>query len=233
MQRTDPRPVLIIDAYGRPRWSPIWEGSTRIMRERRGNDYQSLLNGPGARPYIERKLPTRWVWRDNFRVEPGEIFLTNTELEFAEPWRGCVLIEPNVKVKPEAVNKRWIWRRWQEVADSRMAEFVQVGPLGVPRLDLVACAETENFRLACAVLSVCRAFVGTEGGLHHAAAALGVPAVVLFSGFIPPKITGYETQRNIHHGGAACGSRLPCLHCKEAMEAIGVDEVLENLEAVL
>jgi hypothetical protein len=234
LQRHDPRPVLIIDRNARPRWSPIWDHNPRLARDRAGGPgkFQSLLNGPGVRPYVEQKLATRWVWRGNFRCEPGEIYLTEAERAFAAPWRGRVLVEPNLKDKPEQVNKRWAFERWQALADLRLAEFVQVGPPGTRLLRGVEHAVTQNFRLACAVLSVCRGFVGHEGGLHHAAAALRVPAVVLFSGFISPAITGYETQRNIHHGGAACGSRLPCLHCRESMEAISVEEVAANLRAL-
>lgn len=232
MQLLDPRPVLVIDVYGRPRWSPIWENNPRIMHGRHGKDYQSLLNGPGARPYVEHKLSTRWVWRNNFRIEQGEIYLSDAERAFAEPWRGRVLVEPNVKAKPEAVNKQWLWARWQALAD-HYGNLLQIGPAGTRRLSRVAFVETIDFRHACAVLSVCRAFVGTEGGLHHAAAALGVPSVVLFSGFISPSVTGYASQRNIHHGGTACGARFACLHCKEAMEAITVDEVVATLNELL
>lgn len=228
MQRIDPRPVLIIDRYGRPRYSPIWQGNPRILRERRG-EFQSLLNGPGARPYIEGKAPGRWIWRDNFRCEPGELFLSAAELAFAEPWRGRVLVEPHVKQKPEAENKRWIWQRWQQLADLGIADFVQVGPPGTRALKGVELAVTSDFRLGCAVLSVCSAYVGTEGGLHHAAAALGKPAVVLFGGFISPQITGYDSHRNFYRGGVACGARLPCAHCREAMEAIGVEDVARAL----
>ncbi len=233
MQRIDPRPVLVIDIHGRPRWSSIWNGNPRIIRERRGNYFQSVLNGPNARPYIEAKHATRWVWRDNFRVEPGEIFLTPAELAFAEPYRGRVLIEPNVKPKPEAINKRWWGQRWQALVDLQIADYVQTGAAGSTTLHGVQRVVTSDFRLACAVLSVCRAAVVTEGGLHHAAAALGVPAVVLFSGFIGPSITGYAAHRNIYYGGVHCGSRLPCAHCKESMAAISVDEVAENLKAIL
>jgi ADP-heptose:LPS heptosyltransferase len=95
----------------------------------------------------------------------------------------------------------------------------------------MACCEClpPTFRLACAVLANCRAFVGTEGGLHHAAAALGIPSVVLFSEFIGPDITGYKTHRNLRHAGPACGSRLPCQGCVDSMNAISVDEVTTNL----
>jgi ADP-heptose:LPS heptosyltransferase len=231
MQRLDPRPVLVIDRHARPRYSPIWNGNPHILRERKG-EYQSLLNGPGARPYIEMKTDFRWVWRDNFRCEPGEIYLTAEERRFAERWRGRVLIEPNVKVKPEAANKRWVWSRWQTLVDFKLADMVQVGPAGTQLLIGVEHALTTDFRLACAVLSVCRAYVGTEGGLHHAAAALGVPAVVLFGGFISPKVTGYDSHRNLFRGGVACGSRKPCLHCRDAMLDISVDEVAKHLTEI-
>lgn len=232
LQRRDPRPVMVIDARGRPRWSDLWEHNPRIIRERRSGGCQLLLNGPGARPYIAAKGATHWSWKP-FRCEPGEIYLTVEERAFAERWRGRVLIQPNVKPKPEAVNKQWIWPRWQALVDMGLADMVQVGPPGTRLLDRVKHADTPTFRLACAVLSVCRAYVGTEGGLHHAAAALGVPAVVLFGGFISPEMTGYETHRNLYRGGAPCGARLPCQHCSEAMQAITADEVAHHLKALL
>jgi ADP-heptose:LPS heptosyltransferase len=231
LQETDPRPVLVIDARAQPRWSPIWDNNPRILRRRRGS-FQTLRNGPNARPYILNKTATHWIWRD-FYPEPGEIYLSEAEKSFAEEWRGSVVIEPNTKSKPEAINKTWPWRRWQDLADRRLARVIQLGPLGISKLHGVTHARTDTFRLACAVLSVCRAYVGAEGGLHHAAAALGVPAVVLFGGFISPASTGYAMHRNLYVGGAACGARLPCRHCEEAMSAISVDEVARNLKEIL
>ncbi len=90
-----------------------------------------------------------------------------------------------------------------------------------------------TFRQAAAILSVCRAYVGPEGAMHHAAAALNIPSVVLWSEFISPEITGYETQRNIRHANATCGARVPCVGCRLSMELITVEEVLQELEAVL
>jgi hypothetical protein len=46
----------------------------------------------------------------------------------------------------------------------------------------------------------------SEGGMHHAAAAVGVPAVVLFGGFIPPEIMGYKGQISLTGGATACGN---------------------------
>lgn len=232
LQRRDPRPVLVVDIRGNPRWSPIWENNPRIVRDR-AQHCQALLNGPNARPYIAQKSATHWHWR-KYQCEPGEIYLTDAERAQAQRWRGHVLIEPNVKAtRPDAVNKQWIWERWQRLAQMALAPMVQVGQSGTRLLDGVAHAQTATFREACAVLSGCAAYVGTEGGLHHAAAALGVPAVVLFGGFISPASTGYLAHRNLFRGGAACGARLPCRHCREAMAAISVSEVATNLQELL
>ena len=75
------------------------------------------------------------------------------------------------------------------------------------------------------VLSRARSALIPEGGLHHGAAALGVPAVVLFGGFIPPAVTGYADHANFTGGATACGSLNKCLHCRDALEKITVEEV--------
>lgn len=91
----------------------------------------------------------------------------------------------------------------------------------------VPFVETKTAREAFAVLSWSRLFVGCEGALHHAAAAFNVRAVVLWSEFISPIFTGYQTQRNLRSTNAVCGSRMPCPSCAASMAAITVDEVIK------
>ena len=64
--------------------------------------------------------------------------------------------------------------------------------------------ETPTFRNALAILSKAKLFVGTDGGLHHAAAALGIPSVVIWTGFTSSRHLGYDTHRNIHDGSEPC-----------------------------
>lgn len=230
------QPVVIVDARGRPQWHEVFAGVPYIAR-RGGHMALPVHSASGQRPYILAKTPTRWRWQP-YRPKPAELVLTAEERAFAEPYRGAIMVEPHVKVQQHA-NKAWPFKRWQDVVwamrlPARGAlRFVQCGPAGTTWLRDVERCETETFRKACAVLSVARAFVGTEGGLMHAAAALGTPAVVLWSEFIAPEVTGYPSMRNLRHAGEACGSRLPCRGCAESMQRITVDEVVRNLEEIL
>lgn len=222
--------VVVVGRGGLVQWNEVFENNPRIVRQyTRG--VNKLINAGGLRPYIAGKSTTHWTWK-TWNISPGEIYLSHAERAFAKPHAGRILIEPHTKVPGS--NKQWISTRWQELVD-RGGEFVQVGPAGTEVLRGVHFVETKSFRHACAVLAVSRAFVGTEGGLGHAAAALGVPAVVLFSGFISPKVTGYAQHRNIYKGTTVlgCGSRLACACCREAMKKITVDEVSDNLKAVI
>lgn len=220
--------VLVVDRRGVPQWHPVFENNPRIARASERNA-RRLINSSGCRPYILSKGPERWVWQ-KWDIAPGEIYLSQAEREFAAPHAGAILVEPHTKVTGS--NKAWIFDRWQQLVDMG-GSFVQVGPAGTVALRGVRFVETPSFRHACAVLAASRAFVGTEGGLHHAAAALGVPAVVLFSEFISPQFTGYAMHRNLRHADSACGSRIPCQGCRESMEAITVDEVWSNLKEIV
>lgn len=229
MHKANGLPVVIVGRNGLARWSPIWENNPRILREPIAN-CNRLPNGGGAgRPYIAGKTSTHWIWK-TWEREPGEIYLYEHEKRFAEPYSGKILVEPNTKVVDG--NKAWSFDRWASLVSGREEVFLQVGPPGIRVLPGVQHVVT-TFREACAVLAASRAFVGTEGALHHAAAALGVPAVVLWSEFISPEITGYASQVNLRRAGSPCGSRLPCGGCKVSMHAIEVEEVEDALEGIL
>lgn len=227
------RSVVIVDKNKRAQWIDLWRGIDYILPRYEHGAVQ-IISGPGVRPYILAKLATRWKWKP-YRPKPAEIKFSLDELRFAEPFRGRVMIEPNIKAIGHT-NKGWIWSRWQEVAQRARADGIQLlqcGAISSQRLEGVEFLNTETFRQALAVLSVCRSFVGTEGGLMHGAAAVNVPAVILWSEFISPDVTGYSMHRNIRHAGTACGSRLNCSTCRASMAAITVDEVVDNLKEIL
>jgi hypothetical protein len=184
----------------------------------------------GNRIY-NRQAGDRWIWNPAFRATPGEVFLSNEERLFANSFKpGFVLIEPNVPdYKSVAPNKQWPIERYREVAFRLTAHGVEVAQFSYGGAVTIAGAKqikTPDFRYAMAVLARASLYIGPEGGLHHAAAAVGIPAVVLFGGFIPPSVTGYATHTNLTGGAVACGSLKVCEHCKVAMANISATDVI-------
>lgn len=185
----------------------------------------------GNRIY-NRREDDKWIWNYDFRAPPGELFLSRGEKNFADRCgKHYIVIEPNVpNFKSVAPNKQWPVDRYVEVSRRLKAqgfEVVQFSYNRSPfRIDSIRQIQTGDFRHAVAALSRASLYIGPEGGLHHASAALSKAAVVLFGGFIPPQVTGYETHTNLTGGAEACGSLKPCEHCRKAMQKISVEEVV-------
>jgi hypothetical protein len=235
MHQASPGKVAICGRDGRFRQHDMWRGNPRIARH--GDALagtQMLHNGPGLRPYIREKTATRWYWNE-WECPVGEIYFSPEETAFAARHEPGVIVEPHHKANASP-NKDWGMHRWQALVTLMRAaglKVSQMGPSGTRLLEGAAFIETPDFRHGCAVLARARAAVLPEGGLHHAAAALGVGAVVIFGGFISPKQTGYVTQTNLFTGGTPCGWRTPCAHCAEAMAQITPELVFEKLGALL
>ncbi len=185
----------------------------------------------GSRIY-NKSTTGRWIWNYDFRVTPGEIYLNKEEKTFAEKvGKKFIVMEPNVPMwKSVAPNKQWPFDRYNLVARKLKAQgydIVQMVDRSPNRIPDARQIGTVSFRRALAVLQRAALYIGPEGGLHHGAAAVGVPGVVLFGGFIPPQITGYDTHTNLTGGVEACGNINRCDHCIAAMKAISVEEVVE------
>lgn len=223
--------VQIVDAAGRARTHEAWRENPYVLqpKERAPSSGVFILrNGPNARPYIQAKSDQRWTWRD-YRPIPGDLFFTADEVSFAAALDLDVVVEPWLK-SSASPNKAWGRERWERLVRllrSAGREPVQLGPKGTPVLAGARLVETKNFRYACAALSKARAAILPEGGLHHAAAALRIPAVVIYGGYISPRQTGYDGQVSFFVGEEPCGMRVKCRHCEEAMSKIAPEAVFE------
>jgi len=170
----------------------------------------------------------RWIWNYEFKAKPGEFYFT--ELERADRRPGACLIEPNVPWhKSVAVNKDWGANRYQALADRLKRDGWRVfqTSYGEVRLLDVETVSVDSFRQAAGILAGVDLVITPEGGLHHAAAAVGTRAIVIFGGFIPPAITGYDMHINLTGDAEACGSLNRCDHCRRALERIEVDHVFD------
>jgi len=218
---------LVVGDGNTVRWSEVFEGNPKISREAYKGCYW-VRTIKGNRPYIDyqKSTPARMAFRLDHKSEPGELFLAEHEVSPYRKYEGFVYIEPNVKGSFSG-NKDWGFENWQKVVDGLPEiKFVQ-GP--GKKLEGVTQVATKTIRHAFGLLSQCSYFTGTDGALHHAAAALAKRAVVVWGGLVSPKILGYSTHINLHSGTHSCGSQAACDHCKQAMRWVTVDNVIDSI----
>lgn len=217
-------------------WGPwceeMFRNNPNIARpgSEHSKDLEWIAHYKGARKY-NKLVNGKWVWNYDFKVTPGEFFFSDNERERANMIApGFIVIEPNVPwQKSVAPNKDWGEQKFRHLAKrlrNSGRELVQFKHKNSRRiLDDASLIEFQTFRNVIAALSRASLYIGPEGGMHHAAAAVGVKAVVIMGGFIPPQVIGYDNHINLTGGAEACGNIETCAHCKKAMERISVDEV--------
>ncbi len=237
------RPAVIVDAQGKRRWSPLWRGLPAVVNpeaDYRG-DVEIVKNGPFCRPYIDRwgtedgkpkAFYSDWRARDHRAElqldELQELFRNRLVHEYGD----YVVIEHRLKASASP-NKDWGRDRWQEVATA-LGKCGPVLQLGQPEdlLEHIILVRTDTFLFAMAAIAGAALYVGPEGGLHHAAAAFRIPAVVVFGHMVSPVNTGYPDQTNLGRG-AGCGRWAPCQNCKYEMDMIEPATVVERAVGLL
>jgi hypothetical protein len=226
--------VSVVSALGaRASYSVLWHGLDYIAGPGEHTEIQ-LVDSPHSRRYRERVDEMGSIWRA-YRPVPAEIAFTVTEQDIAARVpRGFVAVEPHIKRgRDGAVNKDWGWQRYADVVASLPEiRWLQMGDRYSRPLPGVEFVETGTFRQTCALLARAGAYLGPEGGLHHACAALRVPAVIIFGGYISPSVTGYDDHINLFSGsGLGCGRSLAC-DCA-CMSTITCEMVVAALRTLL
>jgi ADP-heptose:LPS heptosyltransferase len=144
---------------------------------------------------------------------------------FGAGYVGRFVVEPHIKGTVSGSNKDWGWTKWQELVDGLDLPWAQFD-YGRERLRGVEAIPTDTFWHGVAVLGRSIGIVTTDGGLHHAAAALSVPAVVIWGGYAPPAVLGYRGHINLSVDAPDClGMKVSCTACRDAMDAITVNDV--------
>jgi ADP-heptose:LPS heptosyltransferase len=235
--------VAICGLDGKPRWHPIWDGNPILATPddvAAGERVQRLVSGPDCRPYIVYPFTTEtgWTFNPAFRCRDhvARIYLTLAEEEIGararETYGPYILIEPFTKHE----NFRWPLERWNAlVAACPELTFVQHTHKDSPPVK-GAHLEPATFREACGLIAMADAYVRSESGLCHAAAALGTPQVTLFGGCMDAEVMGgYPGQTCLvdRGPGSPCGAWKACAHCLAAMDRIAVTDVLDALQGCL
>ena len=143
-----------------------------------------------------------------------------------------VVIEPQSN-NEYTLNKAYPLNKWQEVVDALTSEGHKVVQVGRDNSSMVLnnvinLTGKTSFREASLVIKLARLFVSSEGGLMHAANATSTQSVIVYSGFIHPRMTGYAENTNIWIGKdhGPCGMKVACGECYNAAAKHDVSEII-------
>lgn len=237
-ERTGER-VSICAAGGYPRDHDAWHGNPAWIHE----GGHKIIDGASVRPYHIGPLSGKGIWILDHKPRAGKVWLTKAERDFAVNVLHAAGLTRRrfavvgVDVKPNAsVNKNWGLNNWQEVINRMTVPVVQLlQDKNQKPLDGCIGIYTGHFRQAMAIIAHAALVMCNEGGNHHMAASMRVPAVVIFGAFIPPSVTGYDFHRNIaiETPEGYCGNFGECRHCNKAMAQITPAVVLSQVKHLL
>lgn len=241
----DAGPIMFVDVYGNRRWQPVWDHNPVILDIKTQYTGGPILHtGKGCIPYLKYpKVKSGWEftnWRA--RDHRGRLYLTEEEfnggINLLKRTGPFVLIEAAGRDRKNR-NRCWPFPKWQELVvflnDVLPWPLLQLDHDMADRLAGVGLVQHKDFRAACGVLAAARLYIGPEGGLAHAAAALGIPAVVLWGGCLPVEILGYPEHVNLvyDHPETPCGSIKPCAHCDAGWQALTPEHVVHAVQTAL
>ena len=172
-----------------------------------------------------------------------ELYFSDEELAKSEKLLSglgeFIAIEPQSNDE-YTVNKKYPLSKWQNVADKLISDghkLVQIGRKTETQLleGVTNLTGITSFREAALVIKQSKLFVSSEGGLMHAANAVGTRSTILYTGFIHPKMTCYPENTNIWIGEkhGPCGMKTLCLHCKNESENHDENEIVESVRSML
>jgi ADP-heptose:LPS heptosyltransferase len=150
-----------------------------------------------------------------------------------------IVIEPQSNDE-YTVNKLYSFKKWQLVTDELVKlgfTLVQVGRenRGNRLKNVIDLTGKTSFREAAAIIKNSSLFISSEGGLMHAANAVGVKSVILFTGFIHPRMTGYPENKNLWIGNdhGPCGMKVRCPSCAKNVEDHDYFEIVEAVKGII
>lgn len=140
--------------------------------------------------------------------------------------------------KTYSKNKDWHIERMNEIVKYFNQNYItiQLGIQTDEKLNTTFSFIGElTFRQSLYVMKEASLFIGLEGALMHGAAALNVPSVIVFGGYIHPKNSGYSSIIGLKSeiACAPCFRTSECPINKKCMDEITADQVITQAEIIL
>lgn len=205
--------------------------------------------------YAKKVERQRIIWKANLRAADAvlsrfsnrsasldcELYFTEADrmahVRFIEEQNlhsAFVVIEPSTNQNDFGELRSWPRTHWESLLSNLRSRYpylkiVQTGvPDGESLTGVVDLRGKTDFRGAALLLKASSLFIGTEGGLMHAANAVGARSLILWGGVTLPEFAGYPArQRTIckYVACAPCGRRGLCNNKHICMRLIEVNEV--------
>lgn len=144
-----------------------------------------------------------------------------------------VVLEPQTK-DSYTINKSYPFYKWQNIVDKLVEKnicVVQVGQKTSAKnlKGVINLTGKTNFREASVIVSKSKLLIAAEGGLMHAANAVGTKSIIVYTGFIHPKMTAYENNLNLWIGEShgPCGMKSLCQKCEKEAADHNENEIID------
>jgi ADP-heptose:LPS heptosyltransferase len=188
-----------------------------------------------TKPIIEQMLE----YVSEKKVEYPQIFLSKNEIEKYRKDYKYFTITPIGKQAFHANRKEWGFEKFQKVVklikENSDFKFVQLGSSSDKLLEGVIDNRGLPIRDSAAVIKNSVGFIGLEGGVMHIAKAVNIDSVIIFGGFLNPKVTQYDSNINIVNlveCSPCLTSEEPLTHCDsmKCMNEISPEYVFNKIK---
>lgn len=134
-------------------------------------------------------------------------------------------------------NREYPFEKWQSIVNE-LSKFIKVVQVGSPKKKLdnaYDMTSKTSFRTCAGVIGKSSLFLSSEGGLVHAAQAVGTKSIVLISGYEHPDMIAYPCNVNlwIHDSHGPCGNKSKCNDCYNAVKSHNEFEIIEKAKRLL
>lgn len=239
----------ITPVYGKG-WSPLFENidflseSGGVTLNARDTNQKSDYH---VNYYVQSKSNTLVGTRLNFMPYSPKRFaipLTQEEEEYAdETLKGIskfAVVNPDYKSSFFSNNKNWGFKKYQRVVDELAKDItiVRVNPGGEykePGLKNAINIYCPDIRKQIALWKRAKFGLTFDGLMVHVLSGYKIPVVNIMGGLLTSYIISYPGNINLEyrHPASPCGATFDCPHCKDANQAITVEQVYQACQKLL
>jgi ADP-heptose:LPS heptosyltransferase len=241
--------------------SDIFQNNPNIIQKIDDSEYALpiTLNNPNTN-YCKKDTPEKAYHRydkhiveqicESYGFTPSsnkpDLYFTEEEISYVESIlrkekiydKNFLVIEPQSNDE-YTVNKVYPIEKWQKIVDELVKNYtiVQIGKENKQKVlkNVINLTGLTTFRQAACLLSYSKLFISSEGGLMHAARAVNTKSVIVYTGFIHPKMTGYEENINLWIGEThgPCGMKIRCENCLNDTNRHNPEEIIKIVRELI